>query len=335
MSSSSFVSCITVEQAANKVQISENRRSERFLIDATRRRMGVLLLRFQTLGRNCHWQSDGRLQRSGMAATVIGFINQKGGCGKSSCCFHLGGQLARDGLQVLLIDADPQGSLSQGFFGSAFVEALPVESTLAACFEDDAGTLMPATLIQSTGLERLDIVCANQLLSSINVPSPEVTGMQQFALMQFLADAPAYDIVLIDCPPNLYQCSWNALLAADWIVIPVPPEDFGTQGLRVIHQGIEQAQRMNPSLQLLGHLVTRFDSRLLIHRRYEGKLRQLYGPNVLETVIPEASAFKVSLACRQPVAFFSPRSSAARLTSQLGREILNRIAGQTQKTNVG
>ena len=127
----------------------------------------------------------------------------------------------------------------------------------------------------------------------------------------------------------------NALLAADWIVIPVPPEDFGTQGLRMIHQGIEQAQRMNPSLQLVGHLVTRFDSRLLIHRRYEGKLRQLYGPNVLETVIPEASAFKVSLACRQPVAFFSPRSSAARLTSQLGREILDRIAGQTQRTNVG
>jgi chromosome partitioning protein len=102
--------------------------------------------------------------------------------------------------------------------------------------------------------------------------------MQQFALMQFLADAPAYDIVLIDCPPNLYQCSWNALLAADWIVIPVPPEDFGTQGLRVIHQGIEQAQKNESSLQLLGHLVTRFDSRLLIHRRYEGKLRQLYGP---------------------------------------------------------
>jgi chromosome partitioning protein len=270
-----------------------------------------------------------------MPATVIGFINQKGGCGKSSCCFHLGGQFARDGLRVLLVDADPQGSLSQGFFGSAFVEALPLEATLAACFEDSANILPWEHIVQPTPFERLYIVCSNQSLASHNVPNPEVTGMQQFALTQFLADIPNYDIVLIDCPPNLYQCSWNALLAANWIVIPVPPEDFGTQGLRVIHEGIEQAQKLNPSLQLLGHLVTRFDSRLLIHRRYEGKLRQLYGAQVMETVIPEASAFKVSLACRQPVPYFSSRTAAARLTSQLSREILDRIAGQTNKANVG
>ena len=92
---------------------------------------------------------------------------------------------------------------------------------------------------------------------------------------------------------------------------------------------------MNDTVLVWGQLVKRFDSGLRTHRGYEGKLRQQYGSNVLETVIPEESAFKVSMACRQPVAFFSPRSSAARLTSQLGREILDRIAGQTQRTNVG
>ena len=91
------------------------------------------------------------------------------------------------------------------------------------------------------------------------------------------------------------------MVAADFVVIPVPPEDFGTQGLRAVHQAIDNARALNPRLQLLSHLVTRSDRRLLVHRSYEARLRELYSEKVLTTVIPEASAFKVSLACRKPM----------------------------------
>ena len=161
-------------------------------------------------------------------------------------------------------------------------------------------------LAQSSGFDRLDIVCANQTLAPFNTPSPEQSGLAQFAMQQHLSELVSYDLVLIDCPPNLYQCSWNALLAADFVLIPVPPEDFGTQGLRVVHQAIEQARQLNGRLQLLGHLVTRFDRRLLVHQAYEQRLRKLYGQTVLTTVIPEASAFKVALARRTPVTFACP-----------------------------
>jgi chromosome partitioning protein len=134
---------------------------------------------------------------------------------------------------------------------------------------------------------------------------------------------------LIDCPPNLYQCSWNALLASDYVVIPVPPEDFGAQGLRAVHQAIGNARRLNPRLRLLGHLVTRCDRRLLVHRSYQAKLRERYGPTVLQTVIPEASAFKVALACRKPVLLNDRASRAAKLTSCLAHEILDR-SGHTR-----
>lgn len=137
-------------------------------------------------------------------------------------------------------------------------------------------------------------------------------------LREFIDQQDAFDVVLIDCPPNLYRCSWSAMLASDWIVVPVPPEDFGTQGLRAVHQAIREARLLNPTLQTLGHLVTRHDRRLVVHRAYEQRLRQLYGDMVLETVIPEASAFKVALTCRQPVEFSSPRSAAANLTRTLG-----------------
>ena len=86
--------------------------------------------------------------------------------------------------------------------------------------------------------------------------------MLQFAVREFLREAVEFDIVLIDCPPNLYRCSWTALVAADYVVIPVPPEDFGTQGLRAVHQTIEQARKLNPELRRLGHLITRSDRRL-------------------------------------------------------------------------
>jgi chromosome partitioning protein len=265
--------------------------------------------------------------------TTICFINQKGGCGKSSSCFHLAGHFANSGMNVLLIDADPQGSLSQGFFGSAAVENLEASETLAAIF-DDEGFPSLAALPSRTAFERITLVRANAQLGRHNIPQPELSGMKQYALAGALECVAGFDLVLIDCPPNLYQCSWNALLASHFVVIPVPPEDFATQGLRAIHQAIDQALLLNASLRLLGHLVIRADRRLLVHRSYEQHLRKLYGDAVFDTVIPEASAFKVALSCRKPVSLHNPKSDAARMVGKLAAEILSRIVDVDAKRRI-
>lgn len=272
-----------------------------------------------------------------MEAITIAFINQKGGCGKSSTCFHLSGYLASRNRNVLLVDADPQGSLSQGFLGSSAIESLSASETLAALFDMDIEPPTPATLPVLTPIERIAIVRANQTLAQFNIPSPETSGMNQFALGVFLdeiRELDLFDFVLIDCPPNLYQCSWNALLASDFVVIPVPPEDFGTQGLRVVHQAIEHARQLNPKLRLLGHLISRVDSRLLLHKSYEEKLRQLYGELVFDEVIPEASAFKVALACRKPVTQYSPSSRASVHIELVAQEIVRRIQDEVESRRV-
>jgi chromosome partitioning protein len=195
---------------------------------------------------------------------------------------------------------------------------------LAAVFLDHVFPV-PETLCARTPLENVTIVPSNQHLAAHNTPCPQTTGLQQFALQSCMELLPGFDLALIDCPPNLYQCSWNALVAADFVIVPVPPEDFGTQGLHPVQQAIEGARLLNPRLSLLGHLVTRSDGRLLVHRTYEQHLRRLYGPTVFHTVIPEASAFKVSLACRKPVSHYAPRSKAAFVMRQLKHEILARI----------
>jgi chromosome partitioning protein len=178
----------------------------------------------------------------------------------------------------------------------------------------------------ATGFDRLSVLPANQALAPHNRPEPEREGLAQFLLRDALADIPGFDLALIDCPPNLYLSSWNAMIAADHVVIPVPPEDFGAQGLRVVHQAIDRAGQLNPRLSLLGHLVTRSDGRLAVHRAYELKLRGLYGGSVFEAVVPEASAFKVALACRTPVTFHTPSSKAARSVGRLADELLARLA---------
>ena len=261
-----------------------------------------------------------------MPTTTVCFINQKGGCGKSSSTYHLGGALAVKGMNTLLVDCDPQGSLSQAFFGSAAVETLSARETLAAVFDPDAMLDDPARLAVTTGFDRLSILRANQTLAPYNRPEPEREGLNQFLLRDAIADIRGYDIILIDCPPNLYLASWNAMIASQHVVVPVPPEDFGAQGLRVVHQAIDQASKLNPVLSLTGHLVTRYDGRLAVHRAYEQKLRTLYLDTVFDAVVPEASAFKVALTCRKPVSHYMPGSKAAKVMAQVADEMMARIA---------
>lgn len=301
--------------------------------------------RYQRLTPNCPWQfvkwqfreaNGNRNQRReirSMSAVKICLINQKGGCGKSSTCFHLAGSLAERGMNVLLIDADPQGSLSQGFFGPTEIESLAPEETLAALFSENQFA-SPEMLAAPTVYPGITVVRANQSLARHNTPCPETTGFKQQSIRAAMDELTGFDLVLVDCPPNLYQCSWNALLASDFVLIPVPPEDFGTQGLRVVHQAIDNARGLNPRLQVLGHLVTRYDGRLLVHESYTERLRRLYGDLVLGTVIPEATAFKVALACRKPVTYYAPKSKAARATQSLAEEIVFRVTHLSQKQRV-
>ena len=261
----------------------------------------------------------------GKTTTSICLINQKGGCGKSSTCLHLAGAFAAQGMRVLLVDVDPQGSISQAFLGPEAVEQLPTERTLAALFDDSCSLTDPCSMIQPTLIDGIWLMPANHLLAAFNRPSPESGGILQFALRDVLQDLVGFDIILLDCPPNLYQCSWNAMIATQNVLIPIPPEDFGTQGIRAVHQAVANARVLNPTLRRLGHLITRCDRRMLVHRAYEARLREQYGSLVLQTTIPELSAFKVALACRKPVQMQDPKSAAAESMRQLASEILERI----------
>lgn len=267
-----------------------------------------------------------------MPAPIIALCNLKGGVGKTSTTFHLGGTLAKEGRRILLVDADPQASLTQGFIGPDAARALPPRATIAGLFGDGL-TPEPAELILPTGFPDLALVPGSSGLARFNVPEPWLAGRdEQGALADLLREVRAdSDLILIDCPPTLSLCSWAALVAADHLVVPLQAEDFGSQGIASILDFVDAVRSgPNPHLHLAGYLLTMFNPRLAIHAAYSTMLRDLYGGDVLATTVPIGADLKEAVALRKPIVHHKPRGASAKAIKALGDELLGRVAYTVQ-----
>jgi chromosome partitioning protein len=259
-------------------------------------------------------------------ATTICLLNQKGGVGKTSCCYHLAGTLAQQGRRVLLVDNDPQASLTQGFFGPEGMRAIPADRSVAAAYDPDQEPIA-ASLIWPTGLERVCIIAGSPTLAAYNMlPQPQ-WGRSLEGLKSVLGEAVEdYDLVLIDNPPNLHLLAAASMVASDAIVIPLQAEDFGAQGLGPVRSAIKAVQAgANPDIRLAGYLVTMFDRRLGIHVAYESQLREMYGTDVFACTLPRAKDFVEAVSSRLPVSHHRPKSAAAKATRAVADELLGRL----------
>src|SRR5262249_53914997 len=130
------------------------------------------------------WRSEVGHQTSELGSprpAVVAFLNRKGGVGKTSCCHHLAGYFARSGRRVLLVDADPQASLTKGFLGPDATSALEKTETLA-CLFDDAFEPEPSRLVRGTHLDGVSLVPSSPLLDAHNRPEPGDSGQLQYAM---------------------------------------------------------------------------------------------------------------------------------------------------------
>ncbi len=256
---------------------------------------------------------------------IVTLLNQKGGVGKTSTTHHLAGTLARMGRSVLLVDNDPQSSLSQGLYGPA--EALSLDPAVTIHAIHTGEQPFPEDIIRPTGILGIDLVPGSEAAGVLNARDPQSLGSDDWdRLKDFLVEAgPNYEVCLIDCPPNLYYCSWVALVASDGLVVPMQAEDYGVQGIAAVRRSIELVQAgPNPSLRLLGYLLTMV-GRKAIHQVNEEILRETYGPLIFETVIPEAVHYVEAITNRKPIADYKPKSAAARVMQALADELVRRI----------
>lgn len=245
---------------------------------------------------------------------TLAFVNRKGGVGKSMTCYNVAAALAEAGEAVLVVDADPQASISGTLLGRDEAAAIPPERTFAGLF--GVGRMEPAATILKTRVERVDVFPGHDLADAYNLPCERGTlGTSNLPtrLHSYLDDPrleSRYGYVLVDCPPNLCLLTYNALYAADLVVVPFAPEDYGAQGIPSVQAAVETARRFNPDLVGLSLVINRVGA-FSIHKAFELMVRETYGAQVLPAVVPMRIDFLESLAARQPVVEFAPDSFSA------------------------
>ncbi len=249
---------------------------------------------------------------------IIAIINQKGGVGKSTTAINLSAALGELGKQVLLVDLDPQGNATSG---------LGIEKNqLSYCIYDVLLNDVPIEqVIIPDVCEGLDLVPA-----TINLAGAEVELVSEMARENRLKDAVGsmrgkYDYVFIDCPPSLGLLTVNALVGADKLIIPIQTEFYALEGVTKLLESMKRVKsRLNPSLDIFGILLTMYDGRTTLSRQVAAEVRNYFGNQVFETIIPRTVKLSEAPSYGMPITQYDPSGKGAAAYRNLAEEVVKR-----------
>jgi chromosome partitioning protein len=252
-------------------------------------------------------------------ARVISMCNQKGGVGKTTTVINLGAALAEQGRHVLLVDFDPQGSLSVGLGLNPHEMDLSIYNLL---MERDVTI---DDVIVPSGVPGMDLLPSNIDLSAAEVQLVHEVAREQ-TLQRVLAPAlERYDVILIDCQPSLGLLTVNALTASHGVIVPLECEYFALRGVALLKTTIDKVrERLNPKLEIDGVLGTMFDGRTLHSREVMDRLVQAWGDKVFHTVIRRTVKFSDSTVAGEPITSYASSSKGAEHYRDLAKEVLAR-----------
>ena len=247
---------------------------------------------------------------------TIAIANQKGGVAKTTTAISLGGALVQAGNQVLLIDLDPQGDLTLAMgldprqVHDSIAEVLLSSGNLASIARE---TVIPGLDLAPSNSE---MILAEQFLGIRN-------NYQLILRNAIQAHLPlnAYDYIILDCPPAIGALTFNALMAAQLLIIPSQPEYFSAYALKSMLTSVKRARSQgNPALQYR-ILITMQDLRNRVHRNLTQELRSTFGKGVLHTVIETDTKLRESSIAGLPVTHFFARTRSALQYKTLAEEL--------------
>ena len=248
---------------------------------------------------------------------IVGVINQKGGVGKTTSAINLAAALAET-RRVLLVDMDPQANASSG------VGVRDAENTI---YNVLIGELSARRAVIDTDTENLKVLPASIELSGAAVELDASTENMRLLAKALIGVRPNFDFIVVDAPPSLGALTLNALVAADHLVIPLQTEYYALEGIASMMDTVERLRSsLNPNLNILGILLTMFDSRTRLSQEVEENVRKHFEELVFTAVIPRNVRLAEAPSYGRPIYAYAPTSSGAQAYRQLSAEVILRVS---------
>ena len=255
-------------------------------------------------------------------AYVLALCNQKGGVGKTTTTINLGAALAEAGRKVLLVDMDPQGSMTIGV--GVQPDTLAGKSVYDVLM--DANATPASSVVIPTTVKGMDLLPANIQLSAAELRlAGEVA--REYALDRALATVkPDYDYILIDCAPSLGLLTVNSLTASDGAIIPMECEFFALRGVEMLRDTINKVQeRLNNRLNIDGVLATMVDTRTIHTKETINAVYDMFGDAVFHTIISRTVKFPETTKAGVSIIEQAPTSPGAVAYRNMAWELVQRL----------
>jgi chromosome partitioning protein len=249
---------------------------------------------------------------------IVSVAAQKGGVGKSSLAVHLSGVFAENVGRVLLCDVDPQASLSSTFIDDIY----SLDNTLKELLSDP--DLPASEVLQKTNFENIDILPSNLSLGLIEfelLSDPDNRYLLADKLDEVKED---YSLVLIDCPPSLGIYTRLALVASDFVLIPLECSSYAVKSTVYLLELINRIRkRANPQLKVLGFVINKIDARRRLEQDYNALIREQFKEKVFDTELKNSVKYAEAVTLKLPISFYLPKSEQAEACRKLVKEILD------------